>query len=145
MDFNYDLTDYKLFIFRDYVDLSEFKKIEKLEDLFNNYNPLIISEDPNTGFLLIRKMLDFAGNDSYVYILVNKDGTRDESNKVFVSQYQCKVWNKHVIDMIENNSEKKSFINTFRFLTGLVNYSEYKKRQEEIGDDSDITFDLREI
>ena len=143
MDFNYDLTDYKLFVLRDYVDLSEFQKVEKIEDLFNNYNPLIISEDPETNTFLIRRMMSFAGNDSYVYILVNKDGTRDESNKVFISQYQCKVWNTHVIDMLENNSNKKSFINLFKFLTGLVNFSEYKRKQEEIGDESDITFDLR--
>jgi len=122
------------------IDLAEFKRIQKPEDLFNNYNPLIVSEDRETGTLLIRKMLKFGGSASYVYRLVRLDGSATEPKNLFNSQYQCQLLHKYMIEAMEENFPKKSFQATFRFLAGIITYSEYLKRRELIGDDSDISF-----
>lgn len=132
--------EYKDFTFSDFIDLTEFKRIEKTEDVFNNYNPLIISEDKETGTLLIRKMLKFAGSASYVYRLVKLDGSATEPKMLFSSQYRCQLLHKYMIEAMDENFPKKSAQATFRFLAGIINYSEYLKRREIIGDDSDVSF-----
>lgn len=139
---DYDLTEYNNFVFADKVDLQEYERVEKLEDLFNNFKPLIISEDKEMDILLIRRKILFGENDSYIYRLVHSDGSSTAPVHKFVSQYQCLVWNNHVLSMLDNKITKQSGINTFKFLTGLINYSQYLKRQDEIGDDSDISFHI---
>lgn len=136
----YDLTEYQNFTFSDFIDLKEYSKVDKFEDLFNNFKPLIISEDLETGTLLIRKKIKFGENDSYIYRLVKFDGSATEPRLLFSSQYQCLIWNKYVIDMINGKLNKQSAINLFKFLSGLLTYSEFIKIRDEIGDDSDYIF-----
>jgi hypothetical protein len=130
--------EYMDFTYSDFVDLTEFIKIDKVEDLFNNYNPIIVSEDKETGTLLIRKMLKFGGSASYVYRLVKLDGSATEPKTLFTSQYRCQIWNEHVLGALDDKHPKKSAQTNFRFLAGIINYSEFLRRREAIGEDADL-------
>jgi len=134
--------EYKDFLYSPIINLKEYQIVEKLEDLFNNYNPLIISEDVETGTYLIRKKLTFNGKESYVYRLIKTTGTTTLPTIKFTSQYQCQIWNQMLIEYLNDKITKESIKNTIKLLAGLITYSEFMKKRDEIGDDSDYSFRL---